>query len=145
MGLLDELTGSGQVQQDYQDFVNRYDQGASYDGISQDEALQRHDELAQQLSPDDYQQAAQGSFANMADDERSQLGQQLMSQAQDQGIDTSHLGSAAQGDPSAMGGLAGMLHQEAPGMLGQVLGGGGQAGKGALAGIVASAARQFLG
>ena len=53
MGLLDELTGGGQAQQNFQDFVGRYDQGAPYDAISNDEALQRHDELAGQLSPGD--------------------------------------------------------------------------------------------
>ena len=77
MGLLDELTGGGQVQQDYQDFVGRYDQGPPYAGISDDEALQRHDELAQQISPDQYQQAATSSFSNLSDDERAQLGQDL--------------------------------------------------------------------
>ena len=146
MGLLDDLTGGGQAPQDYQDFVGRYDQGAPYDGISNEEALQRHDELAQQLSPEDYQQAAQSSFANLSDQERSQVGQQLAGQAQAQGIgDGTQLDGATQGNPSVMGELAGLLHQQSPGMLGGLLGGGGQAGKGALAGIVANAARSFLG
>lgn len=147
MGLLDELTGGGQAQQDYQEFVGRYDQGAPYSGISDDEAMQRHDELAQQLSPQHYQQAATDSFANLSDDERAQVGQQLADHAQQQGIDSPDLNGVTQGDPSSMGSLAGMLHQQSPGILGQLLGGGGggQAGKGALAGIVANAARQFLG
>jgi hypothetical protein len=145
MGLLDELTGGGQPQQDYQDFVNRYDQGAPYDGISDDEAQQRHSELAQQLSPDDYQQAAQGAFGDLPDDQRAQVGQQLADQAQSQGVQGSQVDGAAQGDPTSMGQLAGLLHEQSPGSLGQVLGGGGQAGKGALAGIVANAARQYLG
>lgn len=151
MGLLDELTGGGQAQQNYQDFVGRYDQGAPYDAISNDEAMQRHDELADQLSPDDYQQAATSSFGNLADDERSQVGQQLAGQAQQQGLDSPDLTGAMQGNSSSMGALAGLLHQQSPGILGELLGGGGggggagQAGKGALAGIVANAARQFLG
>ena len=55
-----------------------------------------------------------------------------------------------QGNSSSMGALAGLLHQQSPGILGELLGGGGggggagQAGKGALAGIVANAARQLL-
>ncbi len=147
MGLLDELTGGGQSQQDYQDFVNRYDQGAPYDGISGNEAQQRHSEMAQQLSSGDYQQAAEGAFGNLSDSDRSQVGQQLADHAQNLGVDDSQIQGAAQGDPSSMGQLAGMLHAQSPGLLGEVLGGGdgGQAGKGALAGIVANAARSFLG
>ena len=144
MGLLDDLTGGGQTQQDYQGFVNRYDQGAPYDGIDAGEAQQRHDEIAQELSPQDYGQAAQGAFANLGEGDRSQLGQQLADQAQQQGIQGPQVDAAQQGDASGMGELAGMLHGQAPGMLGSVLGGGGDAGKGALAGIVANAARQFL-
>ena len=144
MGLLDDLAGGGQTQQDYQGFVDRYDQGAPYEGISSDETMQRHGELSQQLSPDDYQQAAQGSFANMSDDERTQVGQQLADHAQQQGFDQSNIEGAAQGDPSSMGALAGMLHEQSPGIVGEVLGGSGDAGKGALAGIVANAARHFL-
>jgi hypothetical protein len=145
VGLLDDLTGGGQAQQDYQGFVGRYDQGAPYDGISDEEAQQRHDELAQQLSPGDYQQAAQDSFTNMSGDERAQVGQQLADHAQQQGLDSANIEAAGQGDPSSMGAIAGMLHEQAPGIVGQVLGGGGQASKGALAGIVANAARRFLG
>jgi hypothetical protein len=126
--------------------VGRYDQGAPYDGISNEETLQRHDQLAQELSPGDYQQAAQGSFANLFDEERTQVGQQLASQAQAQGIgDGTQFDAAAQGNASIMGELAGLLHQQSPGMLGSLLGGGGQAGNGELAGIVANAARSFLG
>ena len=100
--------------------------------------------MAQQLSPDDYQQAAQGAFGNLPEGDRAQLGQQLVDQAQNQGVQGPQLDGAAQGDPSSMGELAGLLHGQAPGMLGQVLGGD-QAGKGALAGIAANAARRFLG
>lgn len=97
------------------------------------------------MSCDDYQAAAQDSFSNLSDDERGQVGQQLADQAQQQGVDDPNIDGAAGGDPSCMGALAGMLHQQEPGMLGQVLGGSGGAGKGALAGIAANAARRFLG
>jgi hypothetical protein len=145
VGLLDELTGGGQPQQEYQDFVDRYDQGAPYDGISDGEAQQRHADLAQQLPADDYRHAAEGAFGNLSDADRTQVGQQLADHAQNLGIQSSQLDGASQGDPTSMGQLAGMLHGQSPGLVGEVLGGGGQAGKGALAGIVANAARRFLG
>jgi hypothetical protein len=145
VGLLDELTGGGQPQQEYQDFVSRYDQGAPYDNISDDEAQQRHAELAQQLPSDDYRQAAEGAFGDLSDADRTQVGQQLAEHAQTQGVERSQLDGASQGDPTSMAQLAGMLHGQAPGLLGEVLGGGGNAGKGALAGIAANAARRLLG
>lgn len=144
MGLLDELTNGGPAQQDYQDFVGRYDQGAPHENISPDEAQQRHDELTQNLSPDEYGQAAEGAFGNLSEDDRTQVGQQLADQAQSQGVGEDQLAGAQQGDPSSMGQLAGLLHGQAPGIVGQLLGGGGQAGTGALAGIVADAARKLI-
>lgn len=148
MGLLDELTNGGQAQQDYQDFVGRYDQGAPSENISADEAQQRHDELAQNLSPDEYGQAAESAFGNLSQEDRAQVGQQLADQAQSQGVGGDHLAGAQQGEPSSMGQLAGMLHGQSPGIIGQILGGGGAgtggAGTGALAGIVANAARKLI-
>ena len=143
MGLLDDLTNGGQPRDEYQDFVGPYDQGAPYDGISPEEAQSRHDQLAQQLSPDDYGQAAQSAFGDLSPDQRTEIGQQLADHAQRQGIEGDQIGNAQQGDPTSMGALAGMLHGQSPGALGQLLGGG-QAGTGALAGIVANAARRFL-
>jgi hypothetical protein len=143
MGFPDELMNGGQAQQDYQDFVGRYDQGAPYENISPDEAQQRHDELAQTLSPDDYGQAAEGAFGSLSQDDRTQIGQQLADQAQSRGLGGDQLAGAQQGDPSSMGQLAGMLHGQSPGIVSQLLGGG-DTGTGALAGIVAKAARKFI-
>jgi hypothetical protein len=42
MGLLDSLLQGGQDRDDCQDFVNRYDQGPRYSGISDDEAIGRY-------------------------------------------------------------------------------------------------------
>ena len=41
MGLTDTLQDSGRRQQ-FEDFVQRYDQGQPWEGISDDEAKQRH-------------------------------------------------------------------------------------------------------
>ncbi len=144
MGLLDELTNGGRAQEDYQDFVARYDQGAPHENISPDEAQQRHDQAAQNLSPDDYGQAAENAFGNRSDDDRTEVGQQLADQAQSQGVGGDQLAGAQQGDPSSMGQLAGLLHGQSPGIVGELLGGGGQAGTSALAGIVADAARKLI-
>ena len=52
MGLLDSLLQGGPDRDDYQDFLNRYDQGPPYAGISDDEAIGRYQQVAPELSPD---------------------------------------------------------------------------------------------
>jgi hypothetical protein len=44
MGLLDELLGGGQLQKEYKDFVNRYEQGDPSEGYSDQEVLKRYGE-----------------------------------------------------------------------------------------------------
>ncbi len=88
MGLLDNiLGGGGGDRQGLDDFVNRYEQGAPYDGISDDEALHQHDRFAEHLSDDEYQQYAEQSISRMSPDEQQQLGSFLAGRAQQQGLD----------------------------------------------------------
>ncbi len=42
MGLLDELMGGGRQRNDFEDFVNRYEQGPPWAGISDQEPVRRH-------------------------------------------------------------------------------------------------------
>jgi len=53
MGLLDSLLGNPQQQQDYQQYVTRYEQGAPHEGYSDQEVLQRYQRVAPQLPPAD--------------------------------------------------------------------------------------------
>jgi hypothetical protein len=86
MGLLDELMGGGERQQDFRDFMDRYNQGAPYEGISDDDAVNRYGQVAGEVDPDTYRESARDAFANMAPEEREQYAQQLGSVADQQGI-----------------------------------------------------------
>jgi hypothetical protein len=55
--LFDSLLQGGPDRDDYQDLVNRYDQGPPYAGISDDEAIGRYQQVAPELSPEVYQQS----------------------------------------------------------------------------------------
>ena len=163
MGLLDELLGGGQREQEYQDFVNRYDQGPPYEGISDEEAVSRYQEMAPHLDPDAYQQAAHDSINQLSPEERLQFGQQLGNQAQRQGLSLPGLhegGDERLGDPGMLASLASGLHQQQPGGLARLLGGlgggalGGGGGSGplgnplaraVLSGITAMATKRLLG
>jgi len=141
MGLLQQLLGGGQ-QQEYQDFVNRYDQGAPYEGITGQEALNRYQQIAPQLPPDVYQQSAQEAFSRMAPQDRIQLGQYLQQGAQQQGINFPDMNRDGiddrMQDPNYLAQMAGQLHQQQPGLMSQILGGavggGGQMGGGGMMG-----------
>jgi hypothetical protein len=171
MDLLQNLLGGGQQRQQVQDFVGRYEQGAPWDGISDQEALQNYQRIAPQLPPQLYQESAQEAFARLTPQQRVQLGQFLAQQSRQQGqsfpdFNGDGLDDRYQ-DPRYLAQAAGHMQQQQPGLLDQLLGGalgGGmgrsnarQAGgssvgsmlshpiaKAALAGIAATAAKRML-
>ena len=155
MSFLQQMLGGGQ-QQDYQDFIDRYDQGAPYEGISDQEALDCYQQVAPQLPPGAYQQAAQEAFARMSPQERMEFGQYVQQRAQQQGVGLSGLmgGGGNFQDPGFLAQMMGGMTQQQPDMLGQLLGGGGGGGggmlgnplaKAALAGVAAMAVKQMMG
>src|SRR5437588_8904342 len=85
MGLLDSLLSNPQQQQDLQNYVQRYQQGPPHEGYSDQEVLQRYQQVAPQLPPQDYQAAAQQAFNNMSPQDRMQFGQYVEQQVQAQG------------------------------------------------------------
>jgi hypothetical protein len=133
VGLLDELMGGGARQQEYGDFVNRYQQGAPYDGISDDEVGQRYGEVAGEVDPDTYQASARDALGNMGDDERGQYAGQLHEAAQGRGLDTGWDGQST--DPDSLASMTRTVHQQDPGLLGSLMGGGG----GGLGGLLGGA------
>jgi hypothetical protein len=162
MDLLQNLLGGGQQRQQFQDFVNRYDQGAPYDGISDQEAIQHYQQVAPHLPPDLYQQSAQDAFAQMSPQERLQFGQHLRQRSQQQGYNIPDLNGDGiddrMQDPAYLAQVTSRMHQQQPGLFSQLLGGGqqqmvgGQGGnllsnplaKAAMAGIAAMAVKRMM-
>jgi hypothetical protein len=163
MSFLDNLLGGGQ-RQELQEFTQRYDQGAPWQGISDQEAYNRFQQVAPQLPPQVYQQSAQQAFERLDPQQRMQLGQYLQQQAQQQNVPFPHQGGQeAFQDPGYLAQVTGQMHQQQPGILGQLLGGalgmggggGGGGGsqsmldspiaKAALAGVAAMAVKQMMG
>lgn len=155
MNLLENVLGGGQGQQDYQNFVNRYEQGQPQDGYSGQEALNRYQQVATQLPHQNYVQAAEGALSRMSPQQRSEFGHFLQQQAQQSNIPVPGLGQGSQAsDPGMMAQVLGSLHQQNPNLLSQLISGGGSSGggnllsnpavKSALGGIAAMAAKQFF-
>jgi hypothetical protein len=162
VGLLDTLLSSPQQQQALQNYVQRYQQGPPHEGYSDQEVLQHYQQVAPQLAPQEYMAAAQQAFNNMPPDQRTQFGQYVHQQLQSQGINVQGFGQGNQQmyqDANFLAQQATQLHQQQPGLLGQLLGGGGggagsgsgggllanPAAKAALAGIAAMAISNAMG
>ena len=65
----DTIQRRGQVE----DFVNRYETGDPTEGFTDEEAVQRYDEVAGELSPEEYQEAAMRAFERMSPDQRREF------------------------------------------------------------------------
>ena len=135
---------SDKVQRYIEDFINRYQQGPQR--ISEQEATDRYRQVASQLPPEDYLQAAKEAFARMSPEERVQFGRYLGQEAQRQGHDFVDLNQDGIDDrlqdPDFLAQTTSRAHQEQPGLLGQLFGGsgggGGHAGGGTGGGMLSS-------
>jgi hypothetical protein len=123
MGLFDEVFGARQ-QEDFLDFVNRYEQGPPWEGYSDQEVLARYGAVAHQVSPDEYERAAQDAFARLSPEERGEFGRFLERQAQQRHIDLPGFGrgqNVAFADPAQLARLVSELHGT-PGLFRELLG-----------------------
>ena len=155
---------SDKVQRYIEDFINSYQQGPQR--ISEQEAADRYRQVASQLPPDDYLQAANEAFARMSPEERMQFGRYLGQEAQRQGHDFIDLNQDGiedrLQDPDYLAQTTSRAHQEQPGLVRQLFGGSGSGGghtggstgggmlgsplaKGVLGGIAAYGLSRMLG
>jgi hypothetical protein len=150
MGFLDAIMSGAQGGQ-MQDFLQRYDQGPPWHGISDDEARGHYERVATAMSPDQYRDAAQAALAKLSPQERQALTQYMQQQARQQDVNFPGLHEQqAPHDAGALAGLFSSMHQQEPGLLQQLLGGGGGGAlsnpiaKAALAGIAAMGIKKMM-
>lgn len=120
MGILDDLLGGGQIQKDYKDFVNRYEQGDPSEGYSDQEVLRRYGEVSHAVPRDQYAQAAQEALAKLSPEERAAFVKMLQERAAARGVE---LPGKVASDPTDLGQVLTDLHEK-PGQLRDILGGG---------------------
>ena len=120
MGILDELLRGGQSQKEYRDFVNRYEQGDSSEGYSDQEVLKRYGEVSHAVSPDQYAQAAQDALSKLSPEERAAFVKMLQDRAAARGVTLPRQVAPA---PKDLGQVLTDLHAK-PGQLRDMLGGG---------------------
>ena len=161
MSMFDSLLGGGQQRQQFGDFIGRYEQGAPWDGIGDDEAQGYYQQVAGRVPPDVYQQSAEETFNRLSPEQRLEFGRYLRQQSRQRGMatdfDQDGIDDRFQ-DPRQLAQMTSRLDQQQPGILGQLLGGGtggpgggpgsmlsSPIGKAVLGGIAAMAAQRMMG
>jgi hypothetical protein len=140
MGMLDELLAGGQLQREYSDFVNRYEEGHPSQGYSDEEVLKRYGEVSHAVPPDQFARAAQEALSKLSPEERAAFVKMLQDQAAARGVT---LPRQVAPDPKELGQVLTDLHVQ-PGQLRDILGGGAAqtpqqaAGSSAITGILTS-------
>lgn len=154
------MGGRGDEREQYRDFVERYGRGAPWEGISDREAYDRYEQVAPRLPRDEYVSSATEAFARLSPDERREFGRFLQERASQRGVSFSDYNGDGMDDryqdPRYLAQMTGRVREEQPGLLEQVLGGGGGRGDGgsmlsnpiakaAMAGIAAMAVKRVMG
>jgi hypothetical protein len=121
MGILDDLLAGGQLQKQYKDFVDRYEQGDPSQGYSDKEVLKRYGEVSHAVPPDQYAQAAQEALSKLSPEERAAFVKMLQERAAARGVT---LPGKVAPDPKDLGKVLTDLHEK-PGQLRDILGSGG--------------------
>ncbi len=111
------------------DFADRYERGAPYNDISEEEAVRRYREIVPELSGEEYRHSAREAFSRMEPEERAELGKQLRDQSLQQGYDFPEPSAADSEDPSRapkyLTKLTARMRREHPDLLEGLIGDGG--------------------
>lgn len=159
MDLLERVLGGPQQRTEYEDFINRYEQGSPYASIDDREAVDRHQQVTPQLSRDQYRESAQEAFARLSPAERAEFARWLRTRASQQGVSVPDydlnddgIDDRVQNDPGELAEMTTRVREREPNIFEQLLGKGGTGGmfdnpiaKIATAGIAAMAAQRILG
>ena len=115
--------------EELRDFAARYERGAPYDDISEEEAVSHYHEVVPELSGEDYRQSAQEAFSRMEPEERAEFGKQLRDQSLQQVYDFPKSDTEGQEDlfqdPNYLVELTARTRREHPELLEGLVGEGG--------------------
>jgi hypothetical protein len=159
MDLLEKVLGGTQQQNEYRDFIDRFERGSPYDSIDDREAVDRYRQVAPQLSRDQYRDSAADAFARLSPQERAEFSRWLRTRATERGVSVPDydlnddgIDDRMQQDPRDLAEMTTRVREREPNIFEQLLGKGGTGGpfdnpiaKAALAGIAAMAAQRILG
>ena len=161
------IGGGGGRRDEYEDFLQRYDRGEPWEGIDDEEAHRRYDEVSSQLSDDDYELSAREAYGRLSPQQRRELARMLRQQGRQRQVDLAEFDrhdDDTLSDPRQLARMSRHVRKQQPGGLAGLLGGGGTLGgggggmlggggggmlgnplaKAALAGVAAMAVKRML-
>ena len=156
MSNLIDMLGSGSRRDEYDAFVQRFERGAPWEGIEDEEAHRRYDEVSSRISDDDYELSAREAFERLDPQQRKEMARLLRQQARQRRVDVRVFDEDDDdrlSDPQRLARMTRQVRKQQPGGLGALLGGGGGGGggmlsnplaKAALSGIAAMAAKRVM-
>lgn len=119
----------GDRREELLDFAERYERGAPYNEISEEEAVSRYREVVPELSGEDYRHSAREAFSRMEPEERAEFGKQLRDQSLQHGYDFTDLdandGEDHFRDPGYLAQVTARMRRERPDLLEGLIGDGG--------------------
>jgi len=157
--LLERVLGRPEQRTEYQDFIDRFEQGSPYDAIDDREAVDRYERVTPELSRSQYRESAEDAFNRLSPAERAEFSHWLRTRANQRGVtvpdydlNDDGIDDRMQNNPGDLAEMTTSLREQQPSIFEQLLGKGGTGGaldnpiaKAALAGIAAMAAQRILG
>lgn len=147
--LLSGLLGSNaQEQEQSKQFVQRYQQGPPWDGISGQETQQHYKRVAGQVPPDVYRKAAEQAFSKLSPQQRQQYIQEVKRHAQGRSAPRVQNWNEQDNNPGQMADMMTHIQHDQPDVANQLVNsvaGGNPIMKAALGGIAAMAMKQMMG
>jgi hypothetical protein len=146
---MDQLSGllGGQGGSGLQNLIDQFRNG-QHQQVPDQQVSSSYDQVATQLPPDQYHQAARDAFEHMSPQQREEFLRELQGEANARGIDHPEIQNAS-ADPGSLASATTQVHQQQPGSLGQLFSQGGvfssPVAKLALLGITAMAAQRLTG
>jgi hypothetical protein len=128
--MLDALL-DGLGRDNFADFTGRYERGAPWDAITDDETVAHYDRIADEIGQDEYRQAAEVALAHLSPEERKQLVAEMQQNARRTDVNYPGVHGEGLDDANALAGLLSQMHGERRGMVRQLVAGGGFGAEGA--------------
>lgn len=120
MRMLDELL-EDLGRERFQDFARRWERGAPWDALRDEEAIGYYDRIVEEIGPPEFHEAALASLERLSPEERSRLVREMQQNARREDLNYPGVHDAGIDEPKALADLLSRMHGERRGMIRQLL------------------------
>ncbi|WP_242372793.1 hypothetical protein [Anaeromyxobacter sp. SG26] len=120
MGMLDALL-EGLGRESFEDFTRRWERGAPWDALRDEETIANYDRVADEIGPAELQEAALASVERLSPEERRRFVSELQRSARRADVNYPGVHDEGLEEPQALAALLSRMHGERRGMIRQLL------------------------